>query len=77
MAAGSHIHARSTRNLAFALRDRLPGSQFEVLSSEMRLCTNTANAGFHPDGGWFTWPVDQKNDSRLTANLASSAIFWL
>ena len=50
MAAGSQILARSIRNLAFARRDRLPGSQFEVLNAEMRLCTNTANAVFYPDG---------------------------
>ena len=50
MAAGSQIHARSIRNLVFALRARLPGSQFEVFSSETRPCTNTANAVFYPDG---------------------------
>ena len=49
MAGGSQIHARIIRNAAFALHARLAGSACEVLSSDMRLCIDAANAVFYPD----------------------------
>ncbi len=49
MAGGSQVHARIIRNAAFALHARLNGSPCEVLSSEMRLRIDAANAVFYPD----------------------------
>ncbi len=49
MAGGSQMHARIIRNAAFALHARLAGSACEVLSFDMRLRIDAANAVFYPD----------------------------
>ena len=49
MAGGSQVHARIIRNAVFALHARLNGTPCEVLSSEMRLRIDVANAVFYPD----------------------------
>ena len=49
MAGGSQVHARIIRNAAFALHASLKGTPCEVLSSEMRLRIDAANAVFYPD----------------------------
>jgi Uma2 family endonuclease len=49
MAGGSQTHSRLIRNTSFALHRRLAGSPCEVLSTDMRLRVEAADAYFYPD----------------------------
>lgn len=49
MAGGSQTHSRVIRNAGYALHQKLLGSPYEVLSTEMRLRINAAGAVFYPD----------------------------
>lgn len=49
MAGGSQAHSRLIRNAGYALHSKLHGSPCEVLSTEMRLRVDAADAVFYPD----------------------------